>query len=341
MLSQGISAICPNGKKLYVVSTYYHALISCVKQLVDNEQSDILVTSYIPDGQSLVGRINKSGLFDKTYFIGSVDEYKPRGRLDYIFNQHRKNAELIERQLPFSFMSYREINVFHDDIWVSHYLKDRRIDYRLIEDALDSFKTISQSCFSYMLPKNHIKSAVKNHFRIGYVFCGFDSCTVEVEVNDINGVEIASFARNKLREVSRKALFNALSENDKNILVQVFAKEIPDIQPDRSVLLLTQPLYIDGLVKTQREQIEIYRRLADDNILSGEKLIIKPHPRDSADYSRDIPEAIVLDKNMPLEILTYMVSREFSRVVSLSSSATTSIMAKKYIVYGGIINHDI
>ncbi len=119
MLSQRISAICPNGKKLYVVSTYYHALISCVKQLVRYESSDILVTSYIPDGRSLASKIEKSGLFDKTYFIGSVDEYKPRGRLDYIFNQHRKNAELIERQLPFSFMSYREISIFHDDILVS------------------------------------------------------------------------------------------------------------------------------------------------------------------------------------------------------------------------------
>ncbi len=119
MLSQGITAICPNGKKLYAVSTYYHALISCVKQLVHSENSDILVTGYIPDGQSLVGRINKSGLFDKTYFIGCVDEYKPHGRLDHIFNQHRKNAELIERQLPFSFISYREISIFHDDILLS------------------------------------------------------------------------------------------------------------------------------------------------------------------------------------------------------------------------------
>jgi len=119
MSSQRKSVIYPNGKKLYAVSTYYHALISCVKQLVHPENSDILVTGYIPDGQSLAGRIEKSGLFDKTYYIDCVNEYKPHGKLDYFFNQHRKNAELIESQLQFSFMSYREINVFHDDIWVS------------------------------------------------------------------------------------------------------------------------------------------------------------------------------------------------------------------------------
>jgi len=341
MLSQRKSVIYPNGKKLYSVSTYYHALISCVKQLVHHESSDILVTDYIPDGQSLADRIEKSGLFNKTYYVGRVDEYKPRSKLDYIVNQHRKNAELIENQLPFSFMSYREINVFHDDIWVSRYLKDRQIEYRLIEDSLDSFKTFSQSCFAYMFPENLVKSAVKNRFRIGYVFCGFDSCTTEVEVNDINGVEIASFAKNKLREVPRKVLFNDLSENGKKVLVRIFAKDIPPIKPDKSVLLLTQPLYVDGLVKTQHEQIEIYRRLCSENISDGESLIIKPHPRDNTDYSSDFPETIIFEKNMPLEILTYMVSGEFSRVVSLSSSSTSSIMAKKHIVYGGIRNHDI
>ena len=36
--------------KLYVCSTYYHALIACVKQLVDRQEADILITEYIPAG---------------------------------------------------------------------------------------------------------------------------------------------------------------------------------------------------------------------------------------------------------------------------------------------------
>ncbi len=175
MLSQRMLVICPNGKKLYAVSTYYHVLTGCAKKFVHHENVYFLVIWDIPDGLSLANRIEQSGLFDMAYYIDRVEEYK----LDYIFSQHRKNAVLIKRQLPFLFMDYKEINIFHDDIWVSRCLMDRQIKYRLIEGSIDSFKTISKICFAYMLSKSRIKTAVKKLFEIGYVFCGFEELTAE------------------------------------------------------------------------------------------------------------------------------------------------------------------
>ena len=139
---------CAMKKVLYVVSTYYHALISCVKQLLGCDEAEILCTDYIPDGESLSDRIRESGLFDKTYYAGKVDEYQAANIFDYIFSLHRKNAETIERQFFLDLSGYNEINVFHDNTWFAHYLKDKKIKYRLIEDALDSFKKISKSNFS-------------------------------------------------------------------------------------------------------------------------------------------------------------------------------------------------
>ena len=317
---KGMGMIENSKKILYVVSTYYHALISCIKQLNCRKNADILVTAYIPDGDNLTVRIRDSGLFENVSYIGEVQQYKAENKLDYLFNYHKKNAELIESQIDFDFCAYDEINIFHDDTWIAHYLKDKRISYRLIEDALNSFKVISKTCFAYMLPKRRLWCSFKRALGIGYVFCGFDKCTTEVEVNELDGLEIADFAKDRLVEVPRKLMFDALTEADKKVLRNVFMKAIPPIEPEKSVLLLTQPLYIDGTVSSEEEQIEIYKRLVAENI-TDEKLVIKPHPRDLTDYSEAFPEAVIFDKNMPVEVVGMNILSSFFNVIAVDSTA--------------------
>lgn len=306
-------------KKLYIVSTYYHALIACVKQLVNFQSADLICTHYIPDSQSLAYKIADSKIFENTYCIGPIEEYHPKNKFDYIFNLHRKNAKLIEQQMTIKFDNYSEINIFHDDIWAAHYMKDKRIKYRLIEDALDSFKSVSKSCFSYMMPKNNFKSVLKRFCGIGYSYFGVDKLAYEIEVNDICGVEIADFASKKLKEKPRRILFDSINEEYKKILCKIFMKKIQDISPEKSVLLLTQPLFIDSLVRSETDQIKYYAELVKRHY-SGLDLVIKPHPRDMTDYSSEFPSAVIIDKNMPVEILSIIGVKPFKRVITYNSS---------------------
>lgn len=307
-------------ERIYIVSTYYHALITCIKRLNNNETADVLVTDYIPEGKELSERLEKSGLFVNVFFVSEVSEYKPKNRFDFIFNQHRKNVALIESRIEIDLRNYKEINIYHDDTWVARYLKDAGIKYRLIEDALDSFRIISDTCFSYMLSGNRIKRFLKRTLGIGYVFCGYDKSTVEVEVNDIKDIQISSLAKGKLVEVPRKPMFDALSENDKKILCDIFMKDIPLINPENSTLLLTQPLLGDGIVGSEEEQIKIYKELVSENIKT-KTLVIKPHPRDSADYSPVFPSAVILDKDMPVEVMLFSLKGEFADVLSINSTS--------------------
>ncbi len=321
-------------KKLYVVSTYYHALISCVKQLLNYDTADIICTSYIPDGKSLSDKLKESGIFEKTYYIGKINEYEPLNKFDYIFFYHKKNAETIEKQFTIDLSVYDEINIFHDNTWFAHYLKDKRIKYRLIEDALDSFKYISKSNFSFMLNNGCVKSALKKFFGIGYVYCGYDKCTAEVEVNDKRNIVIKRFADGKLIEVPREAMFNALTSKDRDILKSVFLKDMPEIIPNNTVLLLTQPFYTDKVVNSEKEQIKLYKQLVMKNTseISEEQLVIKPHPRDNTDYAPFFPEAVILDKNMPVEILLLIKNAEFSKILSINSTAAKFLKAKSYFI---------
>ena len=321
---------CAMKKVLYVVSTYYHALISCVKQLLGCDEAEILCTDYIPDGESLSDRIRESGLFDKTYSAGKVDEYQAANIFDYIFSLHRKNAETIERQFFLDLSGYNEINIFHDNTWFAHYLKDKKIKYRLIEDALDSFKKISKSNFAFMVCCNPVKLAIKRLLDIGYVFCGYDECTAEVEVNDLNLLEINRLARGKLVEVPRKALFDKLTDNHITVLTKIFMKDIPPINAENSVLLLTQPLYIDRMLDSEEMQIELFKEIVKKEV-EDESLIIKPHPRDMTDYSNDFPNAVILDKNMPVEIIELSKISNFLKVISYNSTSLKFIKACEYV----------
>lgn len=316
---------------IYVVSTYYHAFITCVKQLINKESADIMVTDYIPESDVLAERLSKSGLFSAVYHVCNPGEYTPKNKLDLIFNLHRKNANLIEPKLPTDFRKYTTVNIFHDDIWVSHYLKDCMIKYRLIEDGLDSFKTIKDTRFSYMETKNRLIPFIKRALRIGYVFSGYDFFTVEVEVNDKNGVAIDASVRNKLVEVPRMSLLEKLSENDINVLREVFAKDISPIDPQNSVLLLTQPICVDDTTISNSEQMGLYRQLVADNTNENEALVIKPHPRDEIDYSVVFPNAVVLNKNLPAEMLVYYNISNIKKIIGFNSTALKTVIANECI----------
>lgn len=316
---------------LYIVSTYYHALIACVRHINDGQAADIMVTEYIPQYELLTERLRESGLFANAFSVGKTEEYRPSCWLDYALNNNRKNKRLVEDQLGFSLKKkYKNIFIFHDDTWMARYLKCARIPYHLLEDALDCFKIITDTAFAYMVHNDNLKMRIKNLFRLGYTFCGYDRFTKSVEVNSIDGIKIKHLAKGKLVERPRKPMFDRLSDTDIKMLKNIFMKDIPELDDRNSVLLLTQPLFVDRIVEDEAKQIEIYRRLAAKHI-GDLKLVVKPHPRDNVDYTNLFPNATILSKNMPLEIVAMIKDPHFAKVVSLGSTCTNAVRADEYI----------
>lgn len=315
---------------MYIVSTYYHTLISCVKQLTFPINADILVTSYISGARQLCKKLKESALFRKVIFINNISEYEAKNFFDYIFFYHQKNAMQIESQIENIFYDYDDIYVFHDDIWVTRYLKDRKIRYHLIEDALNCYKNISQSKFSYMLMKTlwiHLKKV----FNIGYVFLGLSNCIIDIEVNDKKDIEIIKTAKCKIIECPRKELFKKLDDGMKQKLKDIFLKNIPPLRSKQIAMLLTEPLFSDGYIDSVEQQVELYRVIAEKYISTDELLVIKPHPRDSVDYKKIFKNAIILDKNMPVEILDLCLNLKVKKIISVSSTAFYSLDSNEYI----------
>lgn len=276
-------------------------------------QTDIAVTDYIPDSESLFKRLQSCGLFTNVMLLHTPREYIPTGALDKLLNLHKRNRLMVKQQLNVDLGQYNEIYIFHDDTWVSRYLKDAHIPYNIIEDALDSFQSIDQSVFRYMKQKG-VKTLIKRILGYGYVF--LDECRYiqSIEVNSAKGLNFSC----KVREVPRKPMFDALTESDKKRLADIFLPEIQDEKALHGTLILTQPFADDGIMSLD-QQITLFAELSQRYT----NAVIKPHPRDIADYSfLGLP---LLPKNVPFEIIEMCCSPHYSLAVSISSTALNGL----------------
>ena len=311
--------------KLYICSTYYHVLIAIVKSMQDNIQNKLILTSYIPKADCLAARIEAFHIFEEIEVIKEIKEYVPSNKLDELLFFHKKNKQYLKAQLSWEqkLRNALEINIFHDDTWISHYLKEFAIPYTLLEDALDSFTVIDQSPFAYMLPSKKVKHQIKKMLNIGYFFLQESPYIKRIEVNSLNNLKIPIDKR--VSVTSRKKLFEHLTAKQKRILTDIFwvGGNPLDFFKKSSLLLLTQPLYEDGLINSFEEQKNIYLQIIKQFKCCNETIYIKPHPRDSCDY-RDF-NVELLDRFFPIEILNYLDGIHFKRVITIFSTAIHSV----------------
>ena len=102
---------------------------------------------------------------------------------------------------------------------------------------------------------------------------------------------------------------------------------------EKGVLILTQPLSEDALC-SEREKLDLYRKvLEDEDLLGTDSLVIKPHPRETTDWSKAFPMAQVLDGSVPVEV-TFMSGSSFRNAISLFSTTIYHVRAHKRIMTG-------
>lgn len=315
-------------KTLFICSTYYHVLISIVKILLaKGKKADIILSDYIDGSSELKKRIEKTGIFSKVFLVEKrIEEYQPPTRASRILWLHHRNKIKIEAQFHINLKEYTNINIFHDGTWFAHYLQNNKIKYTLIEDSLNSFKLIKKSVFSELIQKNGIVNFFKNLFHIGYCYLGLSKYNKEIEVNDDNEIFVNN--TKKVRIEPRDKMFQKLTTEDIKIIKQIFPIKDSFSPNERYSILITQPLFEDRYVDSYQKQEEIYKKAADEYFLKNEIFYIKPHPRDKADYSNIFPNAIVLERNIPLEIYNFH-NVSFNLAISLFSTAGGSIINAK------------
>lgn len=312
---------------LYICSTYYHVYITILKKMNKYPIDSVVICDDIPDGEGLVSRLRECGLFCNVWYVEQslFPEERGKNRLDWMFFQHKRRAKKIRPLLPFSLGNYESIYIFHDGTPLGMYLMDEKKKYHLLEDALNFYQIILQTNHSEHLVKDGWKKTLRLLFRSGYFPLGASPYLLDIEVNDRENLQIRT---KKVIEYPRKDLEKILSEKQKAVLLSVF--QFPSLHEGKEevvALVLTQPLFQDGVLSSREEQWGIYEEIVCFYQEKGCKVWIKAHPRDDMDYTA--LEIMNVPKNFPAELFQFVRKEPFDYVVTVSSTAT--VEAREYV----------
>lgn len=103
--------------------------------------------------------------------------------------------------------------------------------------------------------------------------------------------------------------------------------------------MCTQPLYTSGHVTSYDIQLKVFESIIRDYTVNDYQVVLKPHPRDEADYTALITKykCGYIDKNLPSEILDYNLDiKPYYAAVSVTSTAINFLDCAKNKVFMGM-----
>ena len=321
--------------ELYACSSYYHVLIALAKAMTQGIEIDLVLEEHgVETAEELAPQIVNAALdaVNQVYVIPTdkeVDSYEQKETAG-----DEKLAEklvtYVEKQLGIEnrkwYERYDDVNIFWDLGYVGTYLNIKGLNYTLHEDSLDSYKCIRENRPNY----TYIFDEEKRAEHKGVIPFGYSPFCVNVEVNDKNGIQIPG---DKVRECRREDLMNELTSDQKCRILRAFLSEDLKVS-EGAVLILTEPFAVTGRLPDRDSQIRLYRKITEE-YGKDRQILIKAHPRDDLDYGLYFPEAVIIEKNMPMEVLNFDESVHFDTAVTVTSSAIKGVRFVDKKIYLG------
>lgn len=331
---------------IYVCHTYYHVYVTLLKEFAlpkeAQKQATLVLSKMSTDFGQLKERLEKTGIFadivyydEKPYwYFDELQKYKKdyNNFLKNTMNRiifTKKFARLQAPFVPVDFREYRDIYVFCDSDPIGYYLNAQRIRYHSVEDGLNSLVHVdaarydNRGCFG-------VKAFLAS-MNLIFIQNGYSKYCIDVEVNQIEGIR---YPIKKHREVPRAQLFERLTQDEKDIIVDVFVqgkerllRNIESVENKKNYLILTEPLCdLETRKRIFSDLVECYQEEAN--------ICIKPHPRDELEYESIFPELLVLEKMMPMEVLNCFGKQIFDNTISVLTDINGIYFTKEAIRLG-------
>ncbi|MBQ6696066.1 MAG: lipooligosaccharide sialyltransferase [Lachnospiraceae bacterium] len=342
-------------ERIYVCHTYYHVYVTFLKELnLPKEQrgkATLLLSKMSIDFENLKERVESTGLFEEVMeydekradFFPELAKYtQDRGnivsnmlaRIQYT----KKLAKLNAPYVPVDFKQYKDIYVFCDIDPVGYYLNWKKIPYHAVEDGLNTLQHCDMAWYDN---RGHFKLKVFLSEKCNLIFIqnGYGKYCLDMEVNDIS---VLKRPCDKYVEVNRQKLVDALTQEDKELILQAFIRDREELQKQiedcgeltesfeeqdsrkkrtepseeggkkhaDKILILTEPLCdMETRERIFRDIIEMYEPEG--------KIFIKPHPRDTLNYREKFAEYPQFDATVPMEMLNFFPGLRFKKVVGV------------------------
>jgi len=320
-----------NGR-IYVCHTFYHLYISFLKEFNQSAEergnATVILSLMSNDWGDIKERIVSSGIFKEVYEFDEKREtafpdlakYKVN-RGNILFNTiprikfTSEFARLQDKYVPVDFAGYDDVYVFCDTDPIGLYLNKKRIKYHSVEDGLNYLsrgipaKRDNKKLF-------WLKKFLAMNLNLIFMQDGYSKYCVDMEVNDLSLIDDRF---RKYKEVPRKKLEEALTEDQKQTLIRVFVKDIDRMKAEigktgdykDNILILTEPL-----CKDLKDRERLFRDLVNEYSAEG-TVFLKIHPRDELDYEALFGDVFKFDKKVPMEILNFFTEVHFKKVVAI------------------------
>lgn len=293
-------------RKVFICSTYYHLLIAICKIKITDDNTILVFTDIFKDNR-IIDNMNNNELNIK---IERKVEYIYKNKGVFFSNSKEKSF----------FEQFDRIFIFNDNTYIGHFLHRSKLRYHLVEDGYNYF--------SYFKRENYtIKRLLKKCLKNIPLPRGNSKYCQSIEVNDISVVP-KDERYHKFKEVPRKDLFNNISEERKQLILRVFDVEELSEVAEKSVLILTQPLSIDGLMNSDDKQYGFYKKICDKYLSEGYEVYLKPHPRDAVTYEK-MNGAKLIAQSVPMELIEMVSNVKFERIITHSSTAINFLTCGK------------
>lgn len=308
-------------KKIFICCTYYHLLISIIKALKSSDKCDVLLSTAWNDftliqDKALIEKLKKSNIFSNV-ILDEVLINKRQNIVNSKFKELKKYFLLkrIRKNFSIDLSDYDDIYLFNYNNPIGRMINKSKIYHNLLEDGTDCYKNNQTIIKSKMSLKNFIKKYILNLEDLGE-----SKYTKSIEVNDSNGIVLKN---KKIVVASKREMLDSLTNDEKELIVSLFMQNNNWKKLNNVTLIITQPFYIDNILKTEEEQIKIYKDIID-TYCNDDSIIIKPHPRDFTNYESIISKSNIINDIFPLEILNF-TDIKFNKVITISSTAINLI----------------
>ncbi len=308
-------------KMIYICSTYYHLLITIIKALKTNEKVDLLIANNWTDNNLLENKDLLQRLIDSKIFnnIDTIDFFEDSNIInskDISYFQKYKILMKNSKRISSYLSKYSQIYLFNDVSIIGEIININNIKYNLIEDGVDCFKNNENIIHNTFSLKKIIKERLLKIYDMG------ESKNIKsIEVNDKNDIFIKN---NNIIEKPKKELMSKINKSEQSIIKDIFIPKL-NINFNKGVtVVITQPLFIDKIVKTEEEQIIIYKRIIDE-YCKDEDIIFKVHPRDNVDYKLMGKKVKIIKEKFPIELFNYISNLYIDKIITISSTSINSL----------------
>lgn len=339
---------CKMKERIYVCHTYYHVYVTFLKELnfprEKRGQATLVLSRLSIDFENLKERVESTGLFAEVIeFDEKRDDFFPElapyrkdtgSLVKNLWNRilfTKKYAKLEEPFIPVNFKEYKEIYVYCDSDPIGYYLNQNRIKYHALEDGLNCLKNYDAARYDN---RGHfgLKAFMSEKLNLIFVQNGYGKYCLDMEVNDISAIQ---YPCKKYVEVPRQGLVDTLTQEDKDIILKAFVRDMPQLvqqiedsnKAGDKILILTDPLCT----------LEIRKQIFEDIIKMYEPegtIFLKPHPRDELDYRSLFAEYPQFDATVPMEMLNFFPGLVFKKVVGVLTEVKNLQFAKECVRLG-------